>query len=242
MGLRDVPLDLPWSGSCSGICDPDRERDSDRIGRDSYIRNFSELTVSRIRAAIRPGREDGFTLIELLIYMGLFTVVLVVVGGLLLNGMRTQQTIKSVTDAANTAQQITRSVQAGVRNATAITVISDAAAGTQLLIARTIGSDPNSTAAACQAWYYTPLNGGAVYVTRTTPAAVITVPSGGPQGVWSLLGDGVNPNPVTGKVFNAPSGTRVDLVFNVTAGSHPYVLINTTTYTPQTTTVSAPCF
>ena len=187
-------------------------------------------------------RQSGFTLIELLLYVALSLVVLVIAGGILISGLRTQQTTSSVTDAANTAQQIVRSVQSGVRNASAVSVTSPAA-GTQLLIARTIGSDPNSTAPSCQAWYYTPTNGGSVYTTKTTPAALITLPAGGPQGVWSILGTGVTPSdPVTGNVFNAPSGGRVELRFDVAAGTHPYVLVNTMTYTPQVATVSTPCF
>lgn len=188
-------------------------------------------------------RERGFTLVELLIYMILFLIVLVIGGGMLLNSLRADENARSVTDAANTGQQIARSIGAGIRNSSAVTVISDTTAGTQLLLARTIASDPNSTTASCQAWYFTPSNGGAVYTTKKTPAAPITLPSTGPQGVWTLLGVGISPaDPATGKVFNAPSGGRVELKFNVAAGKHPYVLINTTTYTPQTTTVSAPCF
>ena len=188
-------------------------------------------------------RECGFTLIELLVASALSLIVLAIAGGILISGLRTQETARTVTDAANTAQQIVRSVQSGVRNASAITVNSDPVAGTQLLLARTIGSDPNSTAPSCQAWYYTPLNGGAVYTKRTTPASVISLPSGGPQGVWTILGIGVSPaDPATGKVFNAPSGGRVELKFDVAAGTHPYVLINTMTYSPQSATVSAPCF
>jgi type II secretory pathway pseudopilin PulG len=189
------------------------------------------------------GDQRGFTLVELLMYMTLSIVVLVVAGGLLISGLRTQETAGSVTDAANTAQQIVRSVQAGVRNASAITVSSDGTAGTQLLLARTIGNDPASTAASCQAWYYTPLNGGAVYTTKTTPATFISLPTGGPQGLWTLLGEGVTPSdPITGKVFMAPNDGRVELTFDVAAGAHPYVLVNTMTYTPQSATVSAPCF
>ncbi|MEK6648162.1 MAG: prepilin-type N-terminal cleavage/methylation domain-containing protein [Actinomycetota bacterium] len=192
---------------------------------------------------IHDARDRGFTLIELLIASTLSIIVLTIAGGILISGLRTQEMARTVTDATNTAQQIVRSIQAGVRNASAITVSSDAVAGTQLLLARTVGSDPNSTAASCQAWYYTPLNGGAVYTTRTTPASVISLPSGGPQGVWTILGTGVTPSdPNTGKVFSAPSGGRVELKFDVAAGTHPYVLINTMTYTPQSTTVSAPCF
>jgi type II secretory pathway pseudopilin PulG len=188
-------------------------------------------------------RQSGFTLIELLLYISLSLIVLAIAGGILISGLRAQDTAGKVTSAANTAQQIVRSVQSGVRNASASTVTSDAAAGTQLLVARTIGSDPNSTVASCQAWFYGPANGGSVYTTKTTPAAPITVPSAGPAGIWAYLGNGVSPaDPITGKVFNAPSGGRVELKFDVAAGSHPYVLVNTMTYTSQAASVSAPCF
>jgi hypothetical protein len=178
-----------------------------------------------------------------MISTGLTLIVLVIAGGVLISGLRTQEIAHSVTDAANTAQLIVHSVQAGVKNASAITVSSNTTTGTQLLLVRTVSSDPASTAPSCQAWYYTPANGGAVYTKKTTPATAITVPSGGPQGVWTILGSGVSPaDPITGKVFNAPNGGRVELKFDVAAGSHPYVLINTMTYNSQSTSVSSPCF
>lgn len=187
--------------------------------------------------------EEGFTLVELMISTTLTIIVLVIAGGVLISGLRTQEIARTVTNATNTAQQIVHSVQTGVKNASAITVTSNSVTGTQLLLVRTVSSDPNSTAPSCQAWYYTPANGGAVYTTKTTPAAAISLPAGGPQGVWTILGTGVSPaDPVTGKVFNAPSGGRVDLKFDVAAGSHPYVLINTMTYNSQSTSVSSPCF
>lgn len=187
--------------------------------------------------------QRGFTLVELMISTGLTLIVLVIVGGILISGLRTQEIARSVTDAANTAQQIVHSVQAGVKNASAITVSSDPVSGTQLLLVRTVSSDPNSTASSCQAWYYTPSSGGAVYTKKTSPATAITLPTGGPQGVWTILGTGVSPaDPNTGKVFNAPNGGRVELKFDVAAGVHPYVLINTMTYNSQSTSVSAPCF
>ncbi|MBC7463046.1 MAG: type II secretion system protein [Actinobacteria bacterium] len=187
--------------------------------------------------------SSGFTLIELLISSGLSLIVLGIGAGIFVNGIRTQEIAQTVTTAANTAQQVVRSIQTGVRNASAITVTSDPVAGTQLLMARTVGSDPRTTAASCQAWYYTPTNGGSVYTKRTTPASVIALPSGGPQGIWTLLGSGISPSdPATGKVFNAPSGGRVELKFDVAAGSHPYVLMNTMTYISLSATVSSPCF
>lgn len=186
---------------------------------------------------------SGFTLIELLISSALSLIVLGIGAGIFVNGIRSQENAQTVTAAANTAQQVVRSIQTGVRNASAIAVTSDPVAGTQLLLARTVGSDPGTTAASCQAWYYTPSNGGAVYTKRTTPASAIALPNGGPQGSWMLLGSGISPSdPATGKVFNAPSGGRVELKFDVAAGAHPYVLMNTMTYISLSATVSAPCF
>lgn len=205
---------------------------------------MSEVTTSTWgRRKFNDAPDRGFTLIEMLVASVLSIIVLTIGGGVLVGGLRAQESARTVTDAANIAQQIVRSIQAGVRNASAITVISDAVAGTQLLLARTIGSDPNSTVASCQAWYYTPLNGGTVYTRRTTPASVISLPSGGPQGLWTIIGSGVSPaDPATGKVFNAPSGGRIELNFSVAAGTQPYVLIDTMTYAARSTTVSAPCF
>jgi len=200
------------------------------------------MMMTRSKNAI-PMNDRGFTLVEMLLASMISIIVLAIAGGTLISGLKTQANAGTVTDAANTAQQIVRSVQAGVRNASAITVTSNPTTGTQLLLARTVGSDPNSTVASCQAWFYTPASGGAVYTKKTTPAALISLPIGSPQGLWTILGSGVTPSdPVTGKVFNAPSGGRVELKFDVAAGTHPYVLINTMTYTSQSATVSAPCF
>ena len=81
-------------------------------------------------------REKGLTLIELLIASGISVLVISITGGLLLSGLRSQESAQKVTDAANTAQQIVRSIQSGVRNASAISVSSDGATGTQLLLVR----------------------------------------------------------------------------------------------------------
>ncbi len=197
----------------------------------------------KIDTSKRIGQTAGFTLIELLISSGLALVVAAIGGGILVNGLRSQDNAGAVTSAANTAQQVVRSVQTGVRNASAISVVSDPVTGTQMLLARTVGSDPLTTSASCQAWYYTPTQGGSVYTKRTTPASRITLPTGGAAGSWTLLGVGITPaDPVTGKVFGAPSGGRVELKFDVAAGHHPYVLMNTTTYISPSTTVSSPCF
>ena len=186
--------------------------------------------------------EAGISLVELLIYALLSLVVLAVVGGVLASGLKTQATVQTVTDATTTAQQIVSSVQSGVRNASAVTIVSPPTAGSQMLIARVVAMDPSSTAPSCQAWYYTPSNGGALYTKKTTPASVIAVPASDPPTGWSLLGVGVAPLSSGGAVFTAPAGLRVELNLYVAAASQPKVRMSSTIYTPQTTTVSTPCY
>lgn len=184
-------------------------------------------------------RESGFTLVELLVSSALAILILTIAGSLLLSGLRTQETATSVTDATTSAQQIARSVQGGVRNASALSMTVGGDAGSELLLARVLGSGADSTAH-CQAWYYTTGNGGAVYTTTSTGA--IAAPGGPPTSGWTLLGTGVSPAADGGPVLLAPSNSRVELTFKVAAAAHPYVLIKTTTFTQQSTTVSAPCF
>jgi prepilin-type N-terminal cleavage/methylation domain-containing protein len=189
-------------------------------------------------------RERGFTLVELLVALALSLIVLLIAGGTLVGGLRTQKTVESVTTAATSAQQIVRSVQSGVRNAVAVTLIPTTPTGAQFPIAQVTGSDPASTAPSCQAWYYTPDNGGTVYTKKsapTSPAVAIALPTGGPQGVWTLLGVGVSPYPASGQVFTTTDGSRVLLKFDVTDDIHPYVLITTTIYTTNASTVSPIC-
>jgi prepilin-type N-terminal cleavage/methylation domain-containing protein len=185
-------------------------------------------------------RESGFTLVELLISSALAVLFLTIAGSLLLSGLRTQETATSVTNATTSAQQIARSVQGGVRNATALSMTLGGDPGSELLLARVLGSGADSSTTHCQAWYYTTQNGGAVYT--ATSAGAIATPSGAPASGWTLLGTGVSPSTASGPVFVAPSNSRVELTFKVAAAAHPYVLINTTTFTQQSTTVSAPCF
>jgi len=242
MGYDYLSIELPWRSSHQNFRHEDRASYSRSAGCDFDLRKVSNVMKLLLKGEAEDG-ISGFTLIEMLITTGLTLMVIVVAGSVLISGLRAQETSRSVTDAANTAQLIVRSIEAGVKNASAITVTSGATPGSQLLMTRTLSMDPNSIAPSCQAWYYTPDGGGTVYSTKSTPAATILIPMGGVQGAWTLLGTGISPaDSATGKVFNAPSGDRVELNFDVAAGLHPYVLIKTMNYRTQTTTVSAPCF
>jgi Tfp pilus assembly protein FimT len=195
--------------------------------------------------------EAGFTLIELVVASALTIVVLTVLGTLFTSAARTESTVSSATAAANLGQLIARSITQGVSNATAVTVTTDSS-GDQMLQARVYGmsaaNDPTQAASSgvsCQAWYYTASGGGAIYTKTVTPASAITMPSGAVDSTWQLIGNGLGVNVATSPsatIFATPSGTRVELKFDVTSGTLSPVHIETTVHIPNTTTVSAPCF
>ena len=196
--------------------------------------------------------EAGLTLIELLIAALLTLLVMAMVGGLLVGASRTQTTVRSATQAADLGQLISRSIEQGVNNATALNVQVDTTSGSQLLVAREFSMDPNvdptqgaANGTSCRAWFYTTASGGAMYTKMTTPAAPIAMPTGTPDSSWTLIGNGlqvqVDASP-SALIFAAPNGTRVDLKFDVTTGTGQPVHIETTATIPNPTPESAPCF
>ena len=196
--------------------------------------------------------DAGLTLIELLIAAALSLLVLALVGGLFQGASHTQTSVRTATQAANLGQLISRSVEQGVNNATALSVQIDTSTGAQLLLARTFSMDPNvdptqgaANGTSCRAWFYSPASGGAMYTKTITPAAPITMPTGTPDSSWALIGNGlqvgVDASP-SALIFAAPNGTRVDLKFDVTNGTGQPVHIETTATIPNPTTESAPCF
>ena len=184
--------------------------------------------------------DAGLTLIELIVYIALLTIVLVIVGGFLINSMKTGRDVRVTTEASTSGQLISRSIQAGVRNASAIKLVIDSDGG-ELVVVRT--STTGATQGwVCQAWYYSPAT-KAMYTKRTDPASAITLPSGGPDGMWTKLGSGVTPvtGSASGQVFEV-SAWRVNLNLEVTAGDRSPILIQTAANTRTETSESAPCF
>ncbi|WP_431245481.1 PulJ/GspJ family protein [Leifsonia xyli] len=197
-------------------------------------------------------RESGFTLIELIIAAAITLVVLITVGGFLASASKAEKGTRAATAAATLGQLVARSVSQGVSNATAVSVVTNSVTGAQLLQARVYSmnstDDPTqgtTSGTGCQAWYYLPTNGGAIYVKRVFPAAAIAMPSGAPDSTWQLIGNGLGATVAAAQsstVFASPSGTRVDLKFDVVNGAEQPVHIETTIHIPNTTTVSSPCF
>lgn len=181
--------------------------------------------------------EAGFTLIELLIYSVLSVVVLLVVGGFLINSLGAERTVRDATQASTDGQLVARSLGHGVRSASAIT-LSEPSTGSQLLMVRTATSGSIPTWA-CQAWYY-----GAGEVRTKSSDVAILPPTPSEAREWTLLADGVEPVPSV-PVF-ALGSRSVDLNLQADTGEGSPVLIRTTASSrqpvPPTGEGTSPCF
>lgn len=189
------------------------------------------------RGAVEPLRraEAGFSLVELLIYMLFAVAVLAIVGGMLISSLRIERDVRSASTATDTGQLISRSVQVGVRNASFVSLVT--IDDTQFLLARTAGAG-TPVVWACQAWFYTPLDGGTVYTKRSSPASVILPPTAAALASWIRLGNGVSPG--GSPVFGGVDG-RITLALMVDAGENMPVSINSTATMRTLATRSDPC-
>ncbi|GGH50423.1 prepilin-type N-terminal cleavage/methylation domain-containing protein [Microbacterium album] len=128
----------------------------------------------------RPARPDsGFTLVELLVYVLLMAIVLIVAGGLFVNGMRSTTLVQGSSDAARDAQTVMRTVASAVRNA------SHLSATPTLIVMR------DATSENCLAWSFE--DDGAVWGRAGSAEAISAGPgndAGGRAG-WILLATGI---------------------------------------------------
>jgi hypothetical protein len=168
--------------------------------------------------------------------MTLAIVVLLTVGGFLINSTRAEREITTAVQATNLGQVIVRSLQSGVRNSSHVRLKT--VGQTQLLIART-AENKSSVVWSCQAWYFDPASGGSLYTKKATPAVEILSPTSDTITSWTLLGTGVS---VAGSpVFDATLG-RVDIALTIGAGNDAPVSMNSRTTIRQLPSISLPCF
>jgi Tfp pilus assembly protein PilW len=181
-------------------------------------------------------RDAGMTLIEMLAAALLFVVVFVVVGGIFISLVRTQDTVNAVTGSANSSQLAAGSIENGIRNASDFQLT--ASGSDQLLVARTAGSGSTLTWT-CTAWYYSASGEGSIRSTRTTGAA-IDVPTSAELSGWTLMLEGVAPR--TGSTIFSASGPQLTVAFDAVAGDHPATAIDFTVIPLTGTTGASTCF
>ena len=157
----------------------------------------------------REDREAGFTLIELLVYISLLGVVLGVVGGILIAGLNGQKTVRTLNDASNVSQVVTKSLTAGIRNASGLKVGTASAAG-QLLQARVASlTAAGATTWRCQAWYFSKST-SSLYM-ASSPSGAVAAPTSSFAN-WTLIARGVTvPAGVAAPFTGASASVSVDL-------------------------------
>lgn len=148
--------------------------------------------------------DRGISLIELLVYMLLSIVMLLIVGGLLINTLNTEKQVRSMTASASSGQVVTQSVAQGVRNASDLELTAPSS-DSQLLRTRSIGNAATGVWT-CRAWF---VEGGSVW-TKTSSSA-ITAPSDSDLADWLLLADNLAPAGA-GEIL-ALTGRQVDMTF-----------------------------
>jgi type II secretory pathway pseudopilin PulG len=145
------------------------------------------IRIRRVRHLVSD--QSGFTLMEVIVSALLVTLVLAAVAGIYLSTVNTQQTVSGVTGSSNDAQLAARTIDTALRNGSSyeITAGSD---GGQLLVVRSAGSDA-VLAWHCIAWYFSPLDGGSIRMSREADGTAIAVPSAATLATWTLLAAGV---------------------------------------------------
>lgn len=107
-------------------------------------------------AAPREG-DEGFTLVELLVYMLLLGLVLAGVGAIVLQSIKGQRQVVSISQAAGGSQGVMRAINLSVRNAAGIAIDGSSGIGgtSNVLVVHTGGGD-DSADFVCQAWVHIP--------------------------------------------------------------------------------------
>lgn len=157
-----------------------------------------------IREEIYPVGDRGISLIELLVYMMLSIVMLLIVGGLLINTLNTEKQIRSITASASSGQIVTQSVAQGVRNASDLQLTAPSS-DSQLLRTRSIGN-ADTGVWTCRAWF---IDGGSIWTTSSS--AAIAAPAESDLDDWLLLADDLAPAG-SSEIF-VLTGRQVDMNF-----------------------------
>ncbi len=164
--------------------------------------------------------ESGITLIELLVYSILGVGVLLIVGSILINGLRGQASVTAITGATNSGQLAASSIQGDIRNSSRLKVheIGD----DQFVQARVARGTSSTVAYRCVAWYY---SASTQEIRSTTSGSRIATPSAAELANWRLVASGVAADSDTDVVFSGTS-SQLELTFTVNAGSAEPVTIN----------------
>ncbi len=152
--------------------------------------------------SVRP-KDEGVTLVELIVYLAVGALILALMAGLLINGLKSQAQTTDRDTATGRATIIANSLQTSIRNATAFKVETNGLTVRAVVV----------TGAAtwqCRAWS---LSGGNLMYKTSSTIIPVTSTAG-----WTNLVPGVSVISPATTVFTA-SGSTLTAGFTVTAGA-----------------------
>jgi len=173
---------------------------------------MTRVGLSRRRVVNAVRRDDGFTLTEMLVASALFSLVILVAGGIFIGQFKAQQQVSAVTSTTTDAQLAGTAIDNGIRNSSGFKLT--ASGSNQLLVARVAGGGA-TLQWTCQAWFYSS-SSGTIRTTSTTPGTPVAVPTASQLSTWTLLVDGVVPR--SGTTIFSTSGSTVTVAFNASTG------------------------
>ncbi len=181
------------------------------------------------------GADDGITLMELMVTSVLGVIILLIVGSLLINGLRGQNSVTAITTATNDSQLVATTIQADIRNSTAVK--TTAVGSDQFVVARVARGNDAAVTYKCVAWYYSALHDE---IRSTESAGVIASPGASALSDWRLVASKVVPK--GSAVFSSSDTKSLSITFFVDAGTANSVPITTFASSRNPTGDSAPCF
>ncbi len=196
------------------------------------------------RLATRIADDSGITLAEVIVVSLVTVLILIAAGGMYISTVQTQRTVSELSESADSAQLVARSIDMGVRNAVIVKPLAAGADGGQLLVVCSAGSAATVTYS-WKAWYYSPAGNGQLRTKSFASTAAPTVPSASALAGWTLLLDGVKSGGSGGTVFAVdPDTSRVSIRFSSVGGDTDSTTIKFATNPaphPTFATGSEPC-
>ena len=185
--------------------------------------------IARLRS------EQGLGLVEFIIYAALTLTILSALGGVVISMVSVQNQVMDSANAAEQAQLISRSVNSGVRNATAVD-LQTVNSVDQILRVRT-ASGASTAVWSCQAWYFSSVSKS---LRMKTSATAIANPTQQDLDGWTLLASGVTA-PQGQQIF-LMSGSKLSLAFAEQKAKETPIIIRTSVSQRGGVRISAPCF
>ena len=180
-------------------------------------------------------RDSGLGLVELIIYSALTLIILSSVGGVVVSMVSVQNQVMDSANAAEQAQLISRSVNSGVRNATAVD-LQTVNTTDQILRVRT-ASGAGIAVWSCKAWYFRAAN---KELRMRTSSSAIANPTQTDLDGWTLLASGVRAT--QGQQIFLLNGLKLSLVFSEQKANETPIIIKTSVSQRGGVRISAPCF